>query len=358
LKNCKTAFSRLGGYFDLDVNKKEIEKLETEMQKPNFWQDQDRAKIISKNFQNLRDELDAWQQLTNQVKESLELSQHALASNDQPLAAELSAELHVLHDRFSQMEFAVLFSAHYDKNSAIIVINAGTGGVEAQDWAAMLLRMYLRYCERKNFITKIVDQTDGQEAGVKSVTVEVFGRYAYGYLKSEAGVHRLVRISPFDAEKMRHTSFALVEVIPELEAQETIELKTEDLKIDVFRAGGHGGQSVNTTDSAVRITHLPSGIVVKCQNERSQLQNKQTALKLLQSKLAKLEQEAAGQKLAQIRGEVLAAAWGNQIRSYVLQPYKMVKDHRTDFSTPDANAVLDGRLDDFVESYLRYISKK
>ena len=337
MKNCKTAFSRLGGYFDLDVNKKEIEKLETEMQKPNFWQDQDRAKIISKNFQNLRDELDAWQQLTNQVKESLELSQHALASNDQPLAAELSAELHVLHDRFSQMEFAVLFSAHYDKNSAIIVINAGTGGVEAQDWAAMLLRMYLRYCERKNFITKIVDQTDGQEAGVKSVTVEVFGRYAYGYLKSEAGVHRLVRISPFDAEKMRHTSFALIEVL---------------------RAGGPGGQSVNTTDSAVRITHLPSGIVVKCQNERSQLQNKQTALKLLQSKLAKLEQEAAGQKLAQIRGEVLAAAWGNQIRSYVLQPYKMVKDHRTDFSTPDANAVLDGRLDDFVESYLRYISKK
>jgi len=327
------------------------------MQKPNFWLDQDRAKIISQQSQALREEVEVWSQLEKKVADNLELAKQAVREDDESLNKELSHEFKILNQQFEKLEFAVLFSGKYDKDNAIITIHAGTGGVEAQDWAAMLLRMYLRYCEKKNFITKIIDQTAGQEAGIKSVTLEIFGHYAYGYLRSEAGVHRLVRISPFDAEKMRHTSFALVEVLPELETADEVKIKESDLKIETMRSGGHGGQSVNTTDSAVRITHLPSGIVVKCQNERSQIQNRQTALKLLQAKLAKLQEAAEGQELAQIRGEVLAAAWGNQIRSYVLQPYKMVKDHRTDFETSEPSAVLDGGLDGFVESYLRYVSK-
>ena len=244
------------------------------------------------------------------------------------------------------------------KNNTILSIHAGTGGVEAQDWAEMLMRMYLRFCESKNFATRIIDKSQGQEAGIKSVSIEVTGRYAYGNLKSEAGVHRLVRISPFDAEKMRHTSFALVEVIPELEKEQELKVEDKDLKIETMRASGHGGQGVNTTDSAVRITHLPTGVTVKCQNERSQLQNRQMALKILQAKLAQILEDKQAKDLAEIRGEVLSAEWGNQIRSYVLQPYKMVKDHRTKFETNDPQAILDGELDEFIESYLRYMSKR
>ncbi len=327
------------------------------MNQPDFWQDQSRAKATAKRLENLKSVVKDWEEVTSQVESSLELAKEAEKDNNVSIEKELTKDLNQLQKKFEKLEFLILFSDKYDSSDVILAIHAGTGGVEAQDWADMLLRMYLRYSEKKGFATKIIDQTRGQEAGIKSVTVEILGSYAYGNLKSEAGVHRLVRISPFDAEKMRHTSFALAEVLPILPEAEELKINDQDLKIEVFRAGGHGGQSVNTTDSAVRITHLPSGITVKCQNERSQLQNKKIALKLLQAKLAKLQQAAQGKELAKIRGEVLAAEWGNQIRSYVLQPYKMVKDHRTKFETNDPQAVLGGELDGFVESYLRYINK-
>ncbi len=290
--------------------------------------------------------------------DNLEIAKVAAYEEDKTLKKDLVRESKKLIDKFEKLERLFLFSGKYDYCDAIFSVHAGTGGIEAQDWAQMLLRMLLRYCEKKNFSVSLIDETKGQEAGVKSVMVEATGYLAYGSLKSEAGVHRLVRISPFDAEKMRHTSFALVEVMPILEENEELEIKSEDLKIDVFRSGGHGGQSVNTTDSAVRITHLPSGIMIKCQSERSQLQNKKIAMKILQAKLLKLQEAAKGEELSKIKGEVLAAEWGNQIRSYVLQPYKMVKDHRTEFETVDPQAILDGELDGFVESYLRYISKQ
>jgi len=328
------------------------------MNQPDFWQDQLKAKEISQHSESIKTVFNSWENLTKEVNDNLELAEEAEKEKNSNLEAELKKEFDRLEKQFNDLEFLVLFSGDYDSANAILAIHAGTGGTEAQDWAEMLLRMYLRYCEKKGFTAKVVDSTRGQEAGVKSVTVEILGAYAYGNLKAEAGVHRLVRISPFDAEKMRHTSFALVEVMPELPPTQELPIKESDLKIEVFRAGGHGGQSVNTTDSAVRITHLPTGIVVKCQNERSQLQNRKTALKLLQAKLASLQESAKGRELAEIRGEVLAAEWGNQIRSYVLQPYKLVKDHRTKFETADPGAVLDGDLDSFIENYLRYINKQ
>jgi len=327
------------------------------MSKPDFWQDQDQAKIIGQKSENLKLTVQQWEDLSQGINNALELAKDAEKEADSSIEKELTKELHRLNKKFEKLEFLILFSQKYDSNDVILSIHAGTGGVEAQDWAAMLLRMYLRYCEKKGFVTKIIDESRGQEAGIKSTTLEINGYYAYGNLKSEAGVHRLVRISPFDAEKMRHTSFALVEAMPILPESEEVKISENDLKIETMKATGPGGQGVNTTDSAVRITHVPSGLTVKCQTERSQLQNRKTALKLLQAKLAKLQQAAQGKELAIIRGEVLAAEWGNQIRSYVLQPYKMVKDHRTNFETKYPGDVLDGELDNFVESYLKYINK-
>ena len=316
-----------------------------------------KAKSISQAGENLRKEITAWEGLEQEINDLLELTKTAEQENDLSFEKESEKNYKILEKKFEKLEFLVLFSGEYDKNNAIVAIHAGTGGVEAQDWVAMLLRMYLRYCEKNDFEVNIIDESRGQEAGIKSVSFEVLGRYAYGYLKSEAGVHRLVRISPFDAEKMRHTSFALVEVIPELEDDDQVELRDEDLKIETMRASGHGGQGVNRTDSAVRITHLPTGITIKCQNERSQVQNKQTALKYIKSKLVKLQVESKAKAIAEIRGEVLAADWGNQIRSYVLQPYKLVKDHRTKFESKDPDSILDGKIDDFIENYLKATSK-
>lgn len=270
------------------------------------------------------------------------------------LRRDVEKQLKKLEAEFLKLESRVLLSGKHDERAAIVSIHAGAGGTDAQDWAGMLLRMLLRYCERQNWRTRVLDESRGAEAGYKSVTVEVIGRFAYGKLKSEAGVHRLVRISPFDAEKMRHTSFALVEVIPDLGDTEEITLDEKDLRIDTYLSSGHGGQSVQTTYSAVRIVHLPTKIMITCQNERSQRQNKETALKILKSKLAALEYEKQEEEKRKLRGEYKSAEWGSQIRSYVLQPYQMVKDHRTKAETANVQAVLDGELEAFVEGYLRW----
>lgn len=286
----------------------------------------------------------------------MELAQ-LVDNNDSKIEQEIVNKFQFYQIQFKSLEFNVLFSGKFDKNNAILSIHAGTGGVDAQDWAQMLRRMYLRFCEKHEFSAIIVDETIGNEAGIKSCTLEINGLYAYGWFKSENGVHRLVRISPFDAEKMRHTSFVLVEVVPEIEETEIIEIKDSDLKIEVMRAGGHGGQSVNTTDSAVRITHLPTGITVKCQNERSQAQNKAMALKIIKSKLLLIQEQQLQEKRQQLKGEYRQAQWGNQIRSYVLQPYHLVKDHRSNLEITDTEAVLDGEIETLIESYLRHIAK-
>jgi len=326
------------------------------MSRPDFWSDPQLAADIGRDYENIKRDLDAWENLRQETVDLLELAQLDEAKGVETSA--LEAKLSELESQFAKMEFAVLFAGGYDAGNAILSVHAGTGGVDAQDWAQMLLRMYLRFCERHGLEAKIIDETAGAEAGLKSAVVEITGRYAYGWLKSENGVHRLVRISPFDAEKMRHTSFALVEVLPEIEEIKEVEIKDDDLKIEVMRAGGHGGQSVNTTDSAVRITHLPTGIAVKCQNERSQLQNRNNAMKILKAKLLKYYEEQEGEKLSEIKGEYRKAEWGSQARSYVLQPYKLVKDHRTEHETPDTDRVLNGEFDDFVEAYLRSKVKK
>ena len=327
------------------------------MQQPNFWQNPEQAKTQSQKAEILKSVIADWDSLSSAVQTNIYLLEQS-TSNDVEMVQVLTDELGTLTQRFAKLEFLVLFSQPYDSHNTIISLHAGAGGVEAQDWVAMLFKMYSAFCTQKGFAMRMVDQSRGQQAGYKSLTMEITGPYAYGTLKSEAGVHRLVRISPFDAEQMRHTSFALAEVLPVLEDSEEITIADEDLKIDTMKAGGHGGQSVNTTDSAVRITHLPSGLVVKSQNERSQLQNKKTAMKLLQSKLAKLAELAKQKELAGIRGEQVSAEWGSQIRSYVLQPYKLVKDHRTGFESTEPDKVLAGGLDGFVENYLRYLNSQ
>jgi len=325
------------------------------MSATDFWKDPENAKYINQKYESLRNEIDTWEKISHDVYELKEIA--LLSHKDESLGNDIEEKYAEYLKNFRSLEFFVLFSGKYDRNDAIFAIHAGAGGVEAQDWAEMLLRMILRYCEGKGFRTKVIDESRGQEAGIKSIVVEVSGNYAYGYLRSEAGVHRLVRISPYDAEKMRHTSFALVEVLPQIADDKDLEIKSEDLRIDVFRAGGHGGQSVNRTDSAVRITHIPSGIVVKCQNERSQHQNKDIAMRYLKAKLLKLEEERKGREMKEIRGEFHSAEWGSQIRSYVLQPYKLVKDHRTEYEENDPDAILNGNISGFVEAYLKWNSK-
>ncbi|MFH1822091.1 MAG: peptide chain release factor 2 [Patescibacteria group bacterium] len=339
---------------DLDKKKVESKKQKKEMNKENFWEDRERAVEISKRTEELESEIREWEDFKKEVTDLEDLVVIALKENDQSIEGEANKKYGELKDRFNKLEFQVLFSDKYDNNNAILSIHAGTGGVDAQDWAEILERMYLRQAEKKKWKAKILDQTTGSEAGIKSATIKIGGRYVYGNLKSEAGVHRLVRISPFDAEAMRHTSFALVEVIPELPEAQDIEIKDEDIKIDTYRSSGPGGQSVNTTDSAIRITHKPTKIVVTCQNERSQHQNKETALNILKIKLYKFEQDKKEKEEQKLRGEVQKAEWGKQIRSYVMQPYKMVKDHRTNYETQDIDKVLDGELDGFIEAYLRY----
>ncbi len=349
LKKIKEAW----GLLDLDTSQTRIKALEIEMSQPDFWSNKEKATRISKQAADLREEVESWQNIKKEAEEILSVAKESDKEKDNSLKDDLEKKLAKLENSFAKMEFNLLMSDEYDSHHAILAIHAGAGGTDAQDWADMLLRMYLRYSEKKNFKVNIIDKSLGSEAGLKSVIFEVKGRHAYGYLKSEAGVHRLVRISPFDAEKMRHTSFALVEVLPELEELEEVEVKDEDLIVDTFKSSGHGGQSVNTTDSAVRIRHNPTGIAVSCQNERSQHQNKETAMRILKSKLHQYYLTEIEEEKQKLRGEFSEAAWGNQARSYVLHPYKLVKDHRTHFETVEVNDVLDGGLDEFIESYLK-----
>ena len=323
------------------------------MSKPNFWQDQERAVILSKQTEEYESEVIKWENLKKEITDLEQYVAEGIKEKDLSIAEEAEKKYNELKQRYEELEFFVLFSGKYDRNNAIISIHAGTGGVDAQDWAQILERMFLRFAEKKNWSVELVDRNTGNEAGIKSASFRIIGSWAYGYLKSESGVHRLVRISPFDAEKMRHTSFALVEVIPELPETEDIILKDSDLRIDVFRSSGPGGQSVNKTDSAVRIVHLLTGLTVTCQTQRSQHQNKETALKILKAKLFKLEEEKKGSEEKKMRGEAQKAEWGKQIRSYVMQPYQMVKDHRTEYETSDIQKVLDGDLNGFMEAYLR-----
>jgi len=343
----------------LDIDGKITENHEQllKMNKKDFWDDHEQAVETSKRAEELVQEIKRWEDLKKEITELLEIVAVAQKEGDGSIEVEASKKQKEIGKRFEKMEFQVLFSGKYDERSAILSIHAGTGGVDAQDWAEILERMYLRFIESRGWSVEIVDRNTGNEAGIKSVTLRAIGRWAYGYLRSESGVHRLVRISPFDAEAMRHTSFALVEVIPELPPSAEIEIREEDLKIDTYRSSGPGGQSVNTTDSAVRITHRPSGTTVVCQTERSQHQNKETALKILKSKLFKIQEEEKEKKEKKLKGEAQKAEWGKQIRSYVMQPYRMVKDHRTNYETSNIDGVLGGDLEGFMEAYLRWKKK-
>lgn len=333
---------------DLHSLEKQLQKLSDESQAPDFWANRDQAQAVMKQQASLQGRIEPWRNLEKQAKEALELAQ----LKDASVQAELEVQYKDLQKTFATLKRELQFNGPHDDCDAIISIHAGAGGTDAQDWAQMLLRMYVRWAEQNKYKVETIEQSSGEEAGLKSVTVEIDGPFAYGKLQGEHGVHRLVRLSPFNADNLRQTSFAKVEVLPKIEAADQLEIDDKDLKIDVYRSGGHGGQSVNTTDSAVRVTHLPTGLTVAIQNERSQLQNKETALTILRSRLAQLQLEQHQQTLADLKGPSQSAEWGNQIRSYVLHPYKQVKDARSNFETSNAEAVLDGDLNPLLEAYL------
>ena len=342
-----------GGIFDLSRMTAELQELEAKMGQPDFWSDARAAAGVSRRKVKLERELQQWRDIEAKLGDITALLELAQESGDASLEAELSSELDRFEPLLAALRVEHLLSGELDQNNAIVAIHPGAGGTESQDWAQMLLRMYVRWAEGKGFKVETLDFQAGDEAGVKSATISVSGPYAYGYLKAEAGVHRLVRISPFDANKRRHTSFASVFVYPELNEDLEVAIEDKDLKIDTFRSGGAGGQNVNKVETAIRITHLPSGIVVQCQNERSQLQNRNGAMKILKARLYELEQKKKEAEFNAIVGEKKDIAWGSQIRSYVFQPYQMVKDHRTGYEVGQVAAVMDGDVDGFIEAYLK-----
>ncbi len=336
---------------NLPQKEQRLLELADRMQAPDFWGDNEHAQKISQEYNQLKTFTDFWNNLEKNATELQGLVEHNTDESAETMAY-LEKQAVELEQQYQKNRFVALLSKKYDDHNAIFSIHAGAGGSDAQDWAEMLLRQYLRYCQKKGFKTEIIDSSKGGEGGIKSATVEVHGPYAYGLLKSEAGVHRLVRLSPFNPAHTRETSFALLELLPVLETQEQVELDPKDLKIEVTTSSGHGGQSVNTTYSAVRMTHIPTGLKVSIQNERSQHQNREIALKILGAKVKALEEQKLAAEKKELRGEFKSAEWGNQIRSYVLHPYKMVKDHRTNYETSDPDSVLNGELDEFVEKYL------
>lgn len=340
----KTLMAKL----NIDDKATAAQELEQQASQPDFWNTPDNAQQVMQKLSRLKSQVEMWRSVANRISDALELS-----TLGDDMGDELSAETEELKKVVEKMSLQAMFSGDYDDEDAILAIHAGAGGVDAQDWAQMLERMYMRWIEANNYKYEIIDRSPGDEAGLKSVTISVKGPLAYGWLQSEQGVHRLVRLSPFDSANRRHTSFAKVELWPDIGGNIEIDIKESDLRIDVFRAQGPGGQSVNTTDSAVRITHVPTGIVVQSQNQKSQLQNKDRALQVLKARLFELERKKQEDEIAQLKGDNVDAGWGNQIRSYVLHPYQMVKDHRTNYEVGKTSAVLDGDLNDFMESYLR-----
>ncbi|HET9173888.1 MAG TPA: peptide chain release factor 2 [Candidatus Saccharimonadales bacterium] len=338
------------GKLKIDELYAELVTLKQESAKPDFWSNTEHAQLAMKRIAQLEDRVTPWRELQRSCDDLYELTE----LQDTSMTDELNSQLEELQRSFDSLKGELQFNGPYDDHNAILVLSAGAGGTDAQDWTQMLFRMYVRYFEKNNWKYTSIDESIGEEAGLKSVTLEIEAPFAYGKLKGEHGVHRLVRLSPFNADNLRQTSFAKVEISPKIEKPEEVAIDDKDLKIDVFRSGGHGGQSVNTTDSAVRITHLPTGIVVAIQNERSQLQNKETAMTILRSRLAQLQLEQHAEHLTELKGPNEQAAWGNQIRSYVLHPYKQVKDLRTRYETSDTDGVLDGNLDGLINAYLEY----
>lgn len=322
------------------------------MQEPGFWENTKRAEEITKECKFIKDKIESFNKLQSKV-EDIEVLREIMEEDDEESSNEIIETIRSIEKEIDDYNMKILLSGEYDRNNAILTLHVGVGGTDANDWTEMLLRMYTRWCEKKGYNIDTLDLLPGDEAGIKSVTLKVSGEYAYGYLKAEKGIHRLVRISPYNANGKRQTSFASMEVLPELTKEQDITIKADDLKVDTYRSGGAGGQHVNKTDSAVRITHIPTGIVVQCQNERSQFANRDTAMEMLKSKLVELKERAHKEKIEDLTGELKDMGWGSQIRSYVFHPYSMVKDHRTDVETSNTTAVMDGEIDMFINAYLK-----
>lgn len=347
-----------GFLFDYTGSQEELKKMEQSMTDPSFWADVEKAGKINQKIKVLKDKLAQYDSIRSRYEDLIVLLELAYEEGDESLEPEIQSEYQKLQKDISDMKIRLMLNGKYDPNNAIMSFHAGAGGTEAQDWAQMLIRMYTRWAERRGFKVDILDYLEGDEAGVKNATLMIKGDYAYGYLKAEKGVHRLVRISPFDAAGRRHTSFAMVEVMPEITDDIDIEINPADLKIDTYRSSGAGGQHVNKTESAVRITHIPTGIVVQCQNERSQIQNRETAMRMLKARLLELKERERAEEISGIKGEHVDMGWGNQIRSYVFHPYSMVKDHRTGYEVGNVQAVMDGEIDDFINEYLKMMAKE
>ncbi len=352
----RDSLQEVGESLALEDKKQKIEELERRMQEPNFWDDPDKANAQMKQLGSLKNATEGFAKLQTAFDDILTLIEMGQEENDPEMVPEVRSEIDAFVEKFENLRLSTLLSGEYDNCNAILELNAGAGGTESCDWCSMLYRMYTRWAERHGFSIQLLDMLEGEEAGIKSAAFQINGENAYGYLKSEKGVHRLVRMSPFNAQGKRQTSFVSLDVMPELKNDNEIDIDEKDLKIDTYRSSGAGGQHINKTSSAIRITHIPTGVVVTCQNERSQFQNKDKAMEMLRAKLLILKEEAHAEKLSDIRGEVREIAWGSQIRSYVLQPYTMVKDRRTGVQTSDAGGVLDGKLDEFITGYLKWKS--
>lgn len=341
-----------GLHFDRAGLEKELHELECKMQEPGFWDDSKKAEEVTKKSKLIKDKIENYDKLKSQL-DDIDVLKDIMEEDDIESANEIIQTIKSIEHEIEDYNMKILLSGEYDKNNAIVTLHVGVGGTDANDWTEMLLRMYIRWCENKGYSVETIDLIAGDEAGIKSVTLKVTGEYVYGYLKAEKGIHRLVRISPYNANGKRQTSFASMEVLPELTKEQDITIRPDDLKVDTYRSSGSGGQHINKTDSAVRITHIPTGIVVQCQNERSQFSNRETAMEMLKSKLVELKERAHKEKIEDLTGELKDMGWGSQIRSYVFHPYSMVKDHRTNVETSNVNGVMDGDIDLFINAFLK-----